>query len=128
MQRYTDARQVALQGIKELGASPGSAAMFASIARAAIICGNEDAAALNLKRARKILSQEADFSEAKLSSCSAAVLQTQVDFFDILHFQDFKIPNNYSCLKVELSHHSNHKSSVRRNNKFIPIPYRVPVP
>lgn len=77
MQRYTDARQVALQGIKELGASPGSAAMFASIARAAIICGNEDAAALNLKRARKILSQEADFSEAKLSSCSAAVLQTQ---------------------------------------------------
>lgn len=70
--RYTDARQVALQGIKELGASPGSAAMFASIARAAIICGNEDAAALNLKRARKILSQEADFSEAKLSSVAGS--------------------------------------------------------
>lgn len=70
--RYTDARRIALEGIKELGASPGSAAMFASIARAAIICGNEDAAALNLKRARKILSQEAGFSETKLSSSSAA--------------------------------------------------------
>ena len=70
--RYTDARQIALQGIKELGASPGSGAMFASIARAAVICGNEDAASLNLKRAKKLLSQETDFSEAKLSSCSAA--------------------------------------------------------
>ena len=98
MPRYTDARQVALQGIKELGASPGSAAMFASIARAAIICGNEDAAALNLKRARKILSQEADFSEAKLSSCWAAVLQTQSR--TLCHsppsMQDLNIPNNYS--------------------------------
>ena len=92
MQRYTDARQVALQGIKELGASPGSAAMFASIARAAIICGNEDAAALNLKRARKILSQEADFSEAKLSSCSAAVLQTQVDFLTFSTFKTSRSP------------------------------------
>eukprot|EP00913_Durusdinium_trenchii_P024926 g23394.t1 len=70
--RYTDARRIALQGIKELGASPGSAAMFASIARAAIICGNEDATALNLKRARKILSEEADFSEAKLSSVAGS--------------------------------------------------------
>lgn len=44
--------------------------MFASIARAAVICGNEEAVTLNVKRARKILDEEADFSEAKLSSCS----------------------------------------------------------
>lgn len=68
--RYTEARRIALKGIKELGASPGSAAMFASIARAAVICGNEEAVTLNVKRARKILDEEADFSEAKLSSCS----------------------------------------------------------
>ena len=68
--RYTEARRIALKGIKELGASPGSAAMFAFIARAAVICGNEEAVTLNVKRARKILDEEADFSEAKLSSCS----------------------------------------------------------
>ena len=70
--RYADARNLAVEAVGKLGASPGCASMFVSVARAALLCSKDDVAAANVKRARKLLSQEEGFSDSKLSAVAGS--------------------------------------------------------
>eukprot|EP00929_Paragymnodinium_shiwhaense_P034623 TRINITY_DN1880_c0_g3_i1.p1 TRINITY_DN1880_c0_g3~~TRINITY_DN1880_c0_g3_i1.p1 ORF type:complete len:904 (+),score=277.86 TRINITY_DN1880_c0_g3_i1:130-2841(+) len=56
--RGTEANKMARRALKALGPSPGSAAMFVSIARVHAIHGDPDAAGKAIARARELLSQE----------------------------------------------------------------------
>jgi len=56
--RFDDAGKVARRALKRFGSSPGSAAMFVAVARAAALSGDFAAVAAAAKRARKLLDEE----------------------------------------------------------------------
>ncbi|CAE7884819.1 age-1 [Symbiodinium sp. KB8] len=66
--KHGRARKLAAEAVETLGVSPGCAAMFVAAARAALISGDTAAAAAAVKRARKTLAREGEFSEKKLSN------------------------------------------------------------
>eukprot|EP00439_Symbiodinium_sp_Y106_P037081 s6563_g4.t1 len=70
--KHGRARKLAAEAVEKLGVSPGCAAMFVAAARAALISGDAAAAAAAVKRARKTLAREGEFSEKKLSNLAGS--------------------------------------------------------